>query len=76
MSRTRSVFVLSGLIIATVATRAHAQYPYPYPYAPANVPSLWLWPGSTIEGDIYRGMGVYRMGAGVHEYNHAWAAAI
>ena len=36
-------------------------------------PSYWYWAGSTVQGDILRGMGAYEIGAGV--YNQATANA-
>src|SRR5262245_62118100 len=74
MVRSLLTSTLVGLIVATVSSSARAQLPPWYAYPPAYPPPLWLWPGSTIEGDVDRGMGVYLMGAGVYHYETAVAA--
>jgi hypothetical protein len=76
MFRTHLPLMLAGLIVATAGTSARAQYVYTTSYAPAYGPNLWVWPGSTMEGEAARGMGMAWIGAGVYEYNAAWAAAI
>jgi hypothetical protein len=76
MFRTHRALLLACLTVANVATSARAQGGYPYPNSPGYPANLWLWPGSTIEGDIDRGMGIYLMGAGVYNYDSAWANAI
>jgi hypothetical protein len=76
MFRTRLPLTLACLIFATVGSSARGQNFYPYPYSPGYPANLWVWPGSTIEGDIDRGMGIYMMGAGIYNYDSAWAAAI
>ncbi len=74
----RLLLGLAGLFLATATTSASGQvyYPYPCPYPYPYSADLYLWPGSTLEGDIDRGMGVYLMGAGVYNYYTAWAGLI
>jgi hypothetical protein len=75
---------LMGLMVLSSGMNARAQYVYTVPgYYPASnyaspapyygYPGYWYWAGSTVQGDILRGIGAYEIGAGV--YNQATANA-
>ena len=76
MPHSRSAFVLAGLIMASPWSSASAQHPGLFDYSPAHGEETWSWFGSTPEGDVDRGIGAYLSGAGLYQYNTAWAAAI
>jgi hypothetical protein len=78
---------LLGLLVLSSGMTARAQYAYTYPgpysapyyAAPAyyyGYPNYWYWAGSTVQGDILRGMGAYGIGAGVYNHETAIGEAI
>jgi hypothetical protein len=67
--------ILGALAFLTLpALEAHAQYFYPYGAGYAGG-GFGGW-GSTVDGDIARGMGAFAAGAGVYNYDTSVAASI